>query len=217
MITAPFRGLALGVFLITVGMSLDLGADRRRLGRIARSPWSACARQGRWSPALLLRLGGARSAVAAETGLLMASPSETTLIVLAAASAAGLIDAADAAILDDGDRDRPHHHPLPRPDRPPRRAPGRPAAAMRSSRPRDQREAARGDHRLRPGRPAGRGDARPSTTAPMSRSIRTSTRSPPARARAFRSSSATSRGPSWSTGSSSAMPPRSSSPWTIRC
>ncbi|HEX5182996.1 MAG TPA: NAD-binding protein, partial [Allosphingosinicella sp.] len=40
----------------------------------------------------LLRLGGARKAVAAETGFLMASPSETTLIVLAAASAAGLID-----------------------------------------------------------------------------------------------------------------------------
>src|SRR6185369_2478213 len=32
--------------------------------------------------ALLLRLGGARMAVAAETGVLMASPSETTLIVL---------------------------------------------------------------------------------------------------------------------------------------
>jgi CPA2 family monovalent cation:H+ antiporter-2 len=42
--------------------------------------------------ALLLRLGGAQSAVAAETGVLMASPSETTLIVLASAMAAQLID-----------------------------------------------------------------------------------------------------------------------------
>jgi CPA2 family monovalent cation:H+ antiporter-2 len=47
--------------------------------------------------ALLLRVGGARRAVAAEAGLLMASPSETTLIVLAAASAAALIAPTTAA------------------------------------------------------------------------------------------------------------------------
>ena len=39
----------------------------------------------------LLRLSGARRGTAAEAGLLMASPSETTLIVLAAATGAGLI------------------------------------------------------------------------------------------------------------------------------
>ena len=32
-ITAPFQGLALGVFLITVGMSVDLAPDRRATGR----------------------------------------------------------------------------------------------------------------------------------------------------------------------------------------
>jgi CPA2 family monovalent cation:H+ antiporter-2 len=47
--------------------------------------------------ALLLRLGGKRRAVAAEASLLMASPSETTLVVLGAASAAGLIGADTAA------------------------------------------------------------------------------------------------------------------------
>ena len=41
--------------------------------------------------ALLLKLDGARTAVAAETGVLMASPSETTLIVLASAATAQLI------------------------------------------------------------------------------------------------------------------------------
>jgi CPA2 family monovalent cation:H+ antiporter-2 len=46
---------------------------------------------------LLLRLNGARRAVAAEAGLIMASPSETTLIVLAAASAAQLISPSTAA------------------------------------------------------------------------------------------------------------------------
>jgi CPA2 family monovalent cation:H+ antiporter-2 len=44
----------------------------------------------------LLKTAGARMGVAAETGLLMASPSETTLIVLGAASAAAIIDPATA-------------------------------------------------------------------------------------------------------------------------
>ena len=47
--------------------------------------------------AVLLRLGGARRAVAAETGVLMASPSETTLIVLGSAAAAQLISRETAA------------------------------------------------------------------------------------------------------------------------
>src|SRR4029453_416203 len=41
---------------------------------------------------LLLRMAGSRLGVAAETGLLMASPSETTLILLGAGAAAGLIN-----------------------------------------------------------------------------------------------------------------------------
>jgi CPA2 family monovalent cation:H+ antiporter-2 len=41
--------------------------------------------------ALLLRLAGSRRGVAAEVGVLMASPSETTLIVLGTAQAAGLV------------------------------------------------------------------------------------------------------------------------------
>ena len=89
-VTAPLRGLALGVFLITVGMSLNLESLF-----------------GNW-PTLLLALGlvllakiivtssllymsGSRPGVAAETGLMMASPSETTLILLGAGAAAGVI------------------------------------------------------------------------------------------------------------------------------
>lgn len=95
-ITAPFKGLALGVFLITVGMRLDLGFVLAN-----------------WAPLLgatimvmlvkvavttgLLKLSGARTGTAAETGVLMASPSETTLIVLGVAGAAGLISGATAA------------------------------------------------------------------------------------------------------------------------
>jgi K+:H+ antiporter len=94
--TAPFRGLGLGVFLITVGMSLDLGFI------LSGWPELLMALVGVMLvktvvTALLLRLDGKRQAVAAEASLLMASPSETTLIVLGAASAAGLIGAGTAA------------------------------------------------------------------------------------------------------------------------
>jgi CPA2 family monovalent cation:H+ antiporter-2 len=94
--TAPFRGLGLGIFLITIGMSLDLGAV------LADWPTLLLALVGVMLvktivTAVLLRLGGKRRAVAAEASLLMASPSETTLIVLGAASAAGLIGSGTAA------------------------------------------------------------------------------------------------------------------------
>jgi CPA2 family monovalent cation:H+ antiporter-2 len=95
-ITAPFRGLGLGIFLITVGMSVDL--------RIVAANWGAIllAVVGVLGvkvvvTSFLLRLEGATKGVAAETGVLMASPSETTLIVLAAAAAAQLIRPETAA------------------------------------------------------------------------------------------------------------------------
>jgi CPA2 family monovalent cation:H+ antiporter-2 len=95
-ITAPFRGLGLGIFLITVGMSVDV--------RVVLGDWQSflAALAGVLAvkalvTAVLLRLGGARPAVAAETGVLMASPSETTLIVLGSAAAAQLISRETAA------------------------------------------------------------------------------------------------------------------------
>lgn len=87
---APFRGLALGVFLITVGMSLDLRVIARDwetlLLAVAGVVLAKAVVTG-----MLLRVGGARRGVALETGLLMAAPSETTLIVLGTAAGAGLI------------------------------------------------------------------------------------------------------------------------------
>jgi CPA2 family monovalent cation:H+ antiporter-2 len=95
-ITAPFRGLALGIFLITVGMSVDL--------RFVAANWASllAAVAGvmllkALVTGVILRINGARKAVAAETGLIMASPSETTLIVLATAAAAQLIGRDTAA------------------------------------------------------------------------------------------------------------------------
>jgi CPA2 family monovalent cation:H+ antiporter-2 len=95
-ITAPFRGLGLGIFLITVGMSVDLRIVAANWGSLLLAVVGVLVVKALVT-ATLLRLEGARKAVAAETGVLMASPSETTLIVLAAASAAQLIRPETAA------------------------------------------------------------------------------------------------------------------------
>ena len=91
--TAPFKGLALGVFLISIGMQIDL--------RFVSENWIALVSAvaaiiivKASVTAGLLKLNGARTGTATETGVLMASPSETTLIVLGAAGAAAIIDAA---------------------------------------------------------------------------------------------------------------------------
>jgi len=96
-ITAPFRGLALGIFLITVGMSVDLRVVAASWEKIVGAVVGIVLLKALVT-GLLLRLNGARRSVAAEAGLIMASPSETTLIVLATAAAASLISAETAAL-----------------------------------------------------------------------------------------------------------------------
>jgi len=95
-ITAPLAGLALGIFLITVGMRIDLPALMSHwpviLGVAALVLLAKAA-----VTVALLRLSGIRSAVAIEVGVMMASPSETSLIVLGVAAGAGIISAADGA------------------------------------------------------------------------------------------------------------------------
>lgn len=89
-IIEPFKGLALGIFLITVGMSVDLLVVWEYAGIILGAVAAVLAFKAIVT-GLLLRAMGARRSTAVETGILMASPSETTLIVLSAASAALLI------------------------------------------------------------------------------------------------------------------------------
>jgi monovalent cation:H+ antiporter-2, CPA2 family len=89
-ITEPFKGLALGVFLITIGMSIDLRTVWENLAAILTATVGVLLLKAAVT-GLLLRLMGARRGTSTETGILMASPSETTLIVLTAASAAQLI------------------------------------------------------------------------------------------------------------------------------
>jgi CPA2 family monovalent cation:H+ antiporter-2 len=95
-ITAPFRGLGLGIFLITVGMSVDLRIVAANWGTILIAVIGVLGVKTIVT-SFLLRFEGATKGVATETGVLMASPSETTLIVLAAAAAAQLIRPETAA------------------------------------------------------------------------------------------------------------------------
>ena len=95
-ITAPFKGLALGVFLITVGMQLDLAFVFENWATLLGAVVMVLAVKAGVTMGLL-KLTGSRVSTAAETGVLMSSPSETTLIVLGVATTAGLIAPQDAA------------------------------------------------------------------------------------------------------------------------
>lgn len=95
-VTAPLRGLALGIFLITVGMRIDLSALLAGWPMLLGATVvlllvKAIVTAG------LLKLSGAQVGTAVETGVMMASPSETSLIVIGAAAGAGLVprDTAD--------------------------------------------------------------------------------------------------------------------------
>ena len=94
-IMEPFKGLALGVFLITIGMSVDLRFVADNWVQISLAVIGVLVFKAVVTGSLL-RLMGARRSTATETGVLMASPSETTLIVLAAATSALVIDAETA-------------------------------------------------------------------------------------------------------------------------
>ena len=90
LMTAPFKGLALGVFLITVGMSLDLTVIASRWIDLLLAVAGVILVKALVT-GLLLRVGGAKRSVSLETGLLMSAPAETTLIVLGTSATAGLI------------------------------------------------------------------------------------------------------------------------------
>ncbi|HEX7655751.1 MAG TPA: cation:proton antiporter, partial [Sphingomonas sp.] len=95
-ITAPFKGLALGVFLISVGMSLDLRLVMANWASLVLAVGGVVLVKAIVTFALL-RMTGASNGTAAEAGVLMASPSETTLIVLGVAIEAQLIHGSTAA------------------------------------------------------------------------------------------------------------------------
>ena len=95
-ITAPFKGLALGVFLISVGMGLNLKTIAEQWPALAVAVVGVVLVKAFVTAALLRFSGAARRGTAAEVGLLMASPSETTLIVLTTALQTQLISRSTA-------------------------------------------------------------------------------------------------------------------------
>jgi len=94
-IVAPLAGLALGIFLITVGMRIDLQTVTQEWPTILGAAAAVLIAKAIVTT-LLLRASGSRRAVSVETGILMASPSETSLIVISAAAGAGLLAASEA-------------------------------------------------------------------------------------------------------------------------
>jgi CPA2 family monovalent cation:H+ antiporter-2 len=92
----PFIGLALGVFLITVGMALDLAELWSRIGEVLVALALVLTIKAAVTT-IMLRLGGLRWGNATEAGILLSSPSETTLIVLTSALAVNLINPEAAA------------------------------------------------------------------------------------------------------------------------
>ncbi|MBV7266789.1 cation:proton antiporter domain-containing protein [Erythrobacter ani] len=94
-IMQPFKGLALGIFLITIGMSINILTIIGDWTNIALAVVGVLSFKAIVTGSLL-KMMGARRSTAAETGVLMASPSETTLIVLAAATSALVIDSETA-------------------------------------------------------------------------------------------------------------------------
>ncbi|MGH6694442.1 cation:proton antiporter [Sphingopyxis sp.] len=95
-ITAPFKGLALGVFLISVGMGLNLRTIGEQWPQLVAAVVGVVAIKAIVTAALLRFSNVARRGTAAEVGLLMSSPSETTLIVLATALQAQIISRSTA-------------------------------------------------------------------------------------------------------------------------
>ncbi|HEY4071131.1 MAG TPA: cation:proton antiporter [Sphingomicrobium sp.] len=94
-ITAPLAGLALGIFLIAVGMRIDLKELIRQWPLILGAAAAVLVAKAIVTTALV-RLSGVRVGSAVETGVMMASPSETSLILLSTAASAGLLSAAVA-------------------------------------------------------------------------------------------------------------------------
>ncbi|OYU14857.1 MAG: sodium:proton exchanger [Alphaproteobacteria bacterium PA4] len=97
---APFQGLLLGVFLIWVGMQLDLPAVAAQPLLIIGGVLAVLAIKAVVLGLVLVRSGRPRG-VAAHVALLLAAPSETSLILLGTALAAGLFsnDVANTALL----------------------------------------------------------------------------------------------------------------------
>ncbi len=94
----PFRGILLGLFFLSVGMSLDLTVIAQNLWLIAGSVASLMLLKmiGIY---VVARIGGAGHAEALERSVLMAQGGEFAFVLYGAAVAVGLLSGAENAIL----------------------------------------------------------------------------------------------------------------------
>lgn len=92
----PFKNLALGIFLMTIGLSIDIETILSEWSQLLIAVIGVVILKAVVT-GLLMRLTGAPRGLAMNVGILMGSPSETTLIVLAAAAQARVIDMETAA------------------------------------------------------------------------------------------------------------------------
>jgi CPA2 family monovalent cation:H+ antiporter-2 len=96
----PFQGLLLGVFLIWVGMRLDLPALTEEPLLVVGGVVAVCILKAALIY-MMMRWSGRSRGVSSHVGLLLAGPSETSLILFGAATGVGLITGkvADIALL----------------------------------------------------------------------------------------------------------------------
>lgn len=96
----PFQGLLLGVFLIWVGMRLDLPALAARPVLVVGGVIAVCTLKAALIYAMM-RWSGRSRGISSHVSLLLAGPSETSLILFGAATGVGLITGpvADIALL----------------------------------------------------------------------------------------------------------------------
>ncbi len=94
----PFRGILLGLFFLSVGMSLDLGVIAENLGLVVFSVFAFLALKA-IGIYVVARLMHAPPAEALERTVLMAQGGEFAFVLYAAALAVGLLTPDDSAVL----------------------------------------------------------------------------------------------------------------------
>lgn len=94
----PFKGLLVGVFFVTVGMSVDFAEVLPRLGTILAATLGVLVVKSAFTYAAARIMGIARPA-AAEAAILLAQTGEFTLVVIGLLSARGALAAVDAGAL----------------------------------------------------------------------------------------------------------------------
>jgi CPA2 family monovalent cation:H+ antiporter-2 len=94
---APFQGLLLGVFLIWIGMQLDLAKVAARPLLVIGGVVAVCAVKALVLGLILRRTGHSRG-VSVHVAALLAAPSETSLVLIGAATTMGMIGGAPADV-----------------------------------------------------------------------------------------------------------------------